>query len=376
VEGRQSRNATGPAVGACQNAHVTQTSGSDASFAVPVPRTPIQPGPRPSFSVIVAAWQAADTIGVAIRCVVEQTEPPLEIVVCDDGSTDDLAGALAPFGDAVRLLRVPHGGESPARNAAAAASHGDFVVILDADDRWEPKRLERLADLAELRPDLDLIATDAWFLVDGERRGTFHDFNEFNTTDQTIEILRRNFFFAHVAVRRARWEEFGGYSPDLTRGQDWDMWLRLLLGGCVAGCVLEPLADYSIHGASLSADRYKSLMARVEVLDRAEANHRLSETQRAALAAARHGYRRRALAIRAEQLLMTGASGRRRASLALMRAHGSGPRARVRSAAAAIAPGLAGARLRRQAAVRGAAAGDRVVAPSGSGRSAPNGHDE
>ncbi len=365
-----------PFAGACHNAQVTPSAGDDAAFAVPAPRTPIPPGPRPSFSVIVAAWQAAETIGVAIRSAVEQTEPPLQIVVCDDGSTDDLAGALASFGDAVQLLRIPHGGESPARNAAAAASHGDFVVILDADDSWHPRRLERIADLAELRPDLDLIATDAWFLVAGERRGTFHDVNEFNTTDQTLEILRRNFFFAHVAVRRSRWEEFGGYSPSLTRGQDWDMWLRLLLGGCVAGCVLEPMADYTIHDASLSADRFKSLMARVEVLDRAEAGHRLSETQRAALTKARDGYRRRALAIHAEQLLMSGGQGRRRASLALLRAPGGGRRARVLSAAAVVAPGLAGTRLRRQAAARGGAAGDRVVGSRTNRGSATNGNDE
>lgn len=340
---------------------MTPSAGNPAAFVVPVARTPVRPGPRPSFSVIVAAWQAAGTIGAAIRSAVEQTEPPLEIVVCDDGSTDDLVGALAPFGDAVRLLRVPHGGASPARNAAAAVSHGDFVVILDADDSWDPRRLERIADLAELRPDLDLIATDAWFVVDGERRGRFHDVNEFATTDQAVEILRRNFLFAHVAVRRSRWEEFGGYSPNLTRGEDWDMWLRLLLGGCVAGCVHEPLVDYTIHGASLSADRFKSLMARVEVLDRAEAGHRLNETQRAALTEARDEYRRRALAIHAEQLLVSGAQGRRRASLALLRAPGGGRRARVLSAAAAVAPGLAGARLRRQASRRGGLAGDRVV---------------
>jgi len=272
-----------------------------------------------------------------------------------------VTGALAPFGDRVRLLRLPHQGAASARNAAAALATGDFVVVLDADDTWHTRRLERLADLASARPDLDLLTTDAWFVVDGERRGHFYGYNAFATTDQATEILQRTFFFSHVAIRRTSWEKAGGLTPDLTRGEDWDLQLRLLLSGSSAGCVLEPLADYTIHSESLSAKRYESLMARVELLNRAQVTHALDEHQQAVLVAARDHYRRRALAARAEEALMTGAPGRRRAALAALAAGGIGRRRRAFLVAAVASPRWAGGWLRRYAKERGRAPSDRVV---------------
>ena len=98
----------------------------------PEPAAPVESAAVPTFSVIIAAYQVADLIGEAIESVLGQTTPPLEIVVCDDGSTDDLQRALAPYRDKLILLRQPNRGESAAKNAAAAASSGDYVVILDA----------------------------------------------------------------------------------------------------------------------------------------------------------------------------------------------------------------------------------------------------
>lgn len=333
----------------------------DPAFAVPSAAAPSEPARRPSFSVLVAVYQSADVVPAAIRSALAQTEPPLEILVADDGSTDDVSGALAPFGDAVRLLRLPHQGAASASNAAAALATGDFLVVLDADDTWDPRRLERLADLASSRPDLDLLTTDAWFVVDGERRGRFYDYNDFATTSQSTEILRRTFFFAHVAVRRTRWESVGGFATDLPRGYDWDLQLRLLLSGSSAGCVMEPLADYTIHSKSLSANRYQSLMARVALLDRALADQPLSDAQAAVLVAARDNYRRRALTSRADEALMSSARGRRRAALAVLVGRGVGRRRRALFAAAVVAPAWAGDRLRREAIERGRASSDRVV---------------
>jgi glycosyltransferase involved in cell wall biosynthesis len=70
----------------------------------------------PTISIVIAAFQAAKTIGATIRSVIEQSPSPIEIVVCDDGSSDDLAGALSEFGESVRLLRIEHGGEARAKN--------------------------------------------------------------------------------------------------------------------------------------------------------------------------------------------------------------------------------------------------------------------
>jgi GT2 family glycosyltransferase len=338
--------------------------GSGRAFAVPPPNAAVAVGPVPTFSVIVCAWQGAERIGTALRSALAQNRPPHEVVVVDDGSTDDLAAAVAPFGDAVKLIRIEHRGLAAARNVSVEQATGEFVAILDADDWWEPQRLERLGDLAAVRPDLDLLTTDAWFVRGGQSAGRFYDVNPFPTEDQATEILRGNFFFAHVAVRRALWHRFGGMNVDVAWAEDWDFWLRLLVGGCRAGCVLEPLAHYVIHPESVSADRWQSLAARVGVLDRAQSAGGLTERQLAVLGRSRARYARRAALARAERALLDGSPDRRRACLALLRVTGLPPRQRALAAAAALAPGLAGVRLRRDAELAGRARTDRAYTAS------------
>jgi glycosyltransferase involved in cell wall biosynthesis len=333
----------------------------DSALLAPARSAPPPPSCRPSFSVVVAAWQAESTVAEAIRSALAQTERPAEVIVCDDGSTDATADVLAGFGDRIRLLRQPNRGESAAKNAAVGAAAAEFVVILDADDRWDSRRLQRLGDLAAARPDLDLLTTDAWFLLDGVRRGRFYSAAGFPVRDQATEILRRNFFFSHVAVRRTTWLASGGFDQNIARAADWDFWLRLLFAGHRAGCVAEPLADYRIHAASLSADRARSLLARVEVLDRAAARQRLTPAQRDVLSRARTGYLHRARAARAERALLDRLPGRRRACLELLVAPGGSTRSRVLAAAAAAAPGLAGNRLRRDRERAGQARSDRTI---------------
>jgi hypothetical protein len=149
-------------------------------------------------------------------------------------------------------------------------------------------------------------------------------------------------------------------SADVPWAEDWDFWLRLLVGGCRAGCVLEPLAHYRIHPGSVSADRWQSLAARVVVLDRAESAGGLTDHQLQVLARSRARHARRAALARAERALLDGAPDRRRACLALLRATGLPPRQRALAAAAALAPGLAGARLRRDVELAGRPRMDRA----------------
>src|SRR5712692_3660025 len=137
-------------------------------FLAPDPPGTITRGKRPSFSVIIAAYQAAATIGEAVDSALGQTLTPLEVIVCDDGSTDDIERALAPYRDRIVLLRKENGGEASAKNAAARAASGVFVAILDADDAYLPERLEALGELAAARPDLDILSSDAYLELDGQ----------------------------------------------------------------------------------------------------------------------------------------------------------------------------------------------------------------
>jgi glycosyltransferase involved in cell wall biosynthesis len=268
-------------------------------FVAPPPQGPVEPGPPPSFSVLVRMYQAADTVGGAIASLLAQTRRPDEIVVCDDGSTDDVDGALAPFRAHIKVLRKENGGAASALNAAASAAAGEFVAILDADDVYEPERLEVLAELAAARPDLDLLVTDAYFVVDGQRVGRFYESNSFDVTDQRKAILRSCFIGGWPAVRRRRLLALGGFDEALAIGHDWECWIRLLLDGAKAGLVDEPLLEYRLRGDSLTASRVQSLEDRVRVLQKTASHPRLNTAERRVLTESLRTHARRAVRARA-----------------------------------------------------------------------------
>ena len=310
---------------------------------VPVPAAAVEPAAVPAFSVIIAAYQVADLIGEAIESALAQTVPPSEIVVCDDGSTDDLQRALAPYRDKLRLLRQPNRGESAAKNAAAAAATGDYVVILDADDAWLPERIEALGELAAARPDLDILTTDAWFELAGQKAGRFYGATTpFVVDEQRTAIFERDFIMPHPAVRRSRWLAVGGFAESVEYAADWDCWIRLILEGSLAGIVDEPLAYYRLREGSLSSRRAESLRARVTVLERTRRHPGLRPDERPHLARCLAMHRRRALLAEAEAALRAGGAEARRACLRVALGSGFSLEARLRSGMATVAPRTAG----------------------------------
>jgi glycosyltransferase involved in cell wall biosynthesis len=312
----------------------------------------------PSFSVIMAVHNGAPTIGEAIASALTQDPPPREVVICDDGSTDDLLGALAPFGGAVDLVRKPQGGEASAKNRAAAEAGGDFVVILDADDVFLPGRLAALGALAMERPDLDLLTTDAFMEAGGVRVARCYERQTFETEDQRAGILRRNFIFGLAAIRRTRFAEVNGFSEDVRYTADWDCWIRLILGGSRAGLVCAPLAAYRLHESSMNADRLAIYRGRRTTLGRAMAMSGLRDDERT-LIRERIAHEDRRIAL--EELsvaLGERRPGARRIAARVARRADISRTARVKAAAATLAPALAGAAIRRRTARYWRAAGD------------------
>jgi hypothetical protein len=337
------------------------------SFLAPPPERPVEPADSaPTFSVIVAAYQVADVVSDALESIRRQTVPPLEVIVCDDGSTDALADALAPYRDEIVFVRKGHGGEASAKNAAAARASGDFVVILDADDVYLPDRLEALTELASARPDLDLLTTDAYLVVDGRRvRRNYDRRRRFEIDDQRRAILQRNFIFGHAAVRRERLLAHGGFDESILWTTDWDLWLRLILDGSLAGAVAEPLALYRIRQSSLTARRRDLLIGKLTTLDKASRNDAVRSEERVMLArsVAAHRCQLELLDLR-EALISGDALPRTRALRVLV---GVGYSAKS-PAGMFLVPGLVARLLRRRAARSWIGAGGvRVSRRSGSG---------
>lgn len=310
-------------------------------FLTPEPEVAVTPGPVPTFSVIIACYNAAATVGEAIRSCLEQSVPPLEIIVIDDGSTDAIDAALEPFLDDIVLLRQENGGESVAKNAGVAVARGDFVVILDADDVAYPHRHEALGELAAARPDLAILTHDALLTRDGAvLRHYFGDFHPFPVEHQRREILRRCFVI-NPAVRRSAWIAIGGYDPAIRIGADWECWLRMILAGERVGCVDEPLSDYRQGGDQLTSNRLAEFRGRQQVFAKTLARTDLTAEERAALIDLRTTLDGRI----AREATRTGAPGARRASLRVAFARHQRWPVRTRALAAAVVPAVMARRL-------------------------------
>jgi GT2 family glycosyltransferase len=239
-------------------------------FIVPPAAMPVESLSQASFSIIIPCYQSAGTVGEAVVSALEQSSPPYEVIVCDDGSTDRPERALGPYLDRITLLRQENAGGAAALNRCVSAATGEFVAVLDADDRYEPGRLERLAALAELRPDLDILITDAWLEQSGARVGRYSDMNPFVVEDQRAGILDTCFPGGWPAVRRSALLAAGGFDESYKIAYDWECWARLIHRGARVGMVDEPLLTYQISGTSLSANKVASLTERLRLFAEAE----------------------------------------------------------------------------------------------------------
>ena len=306
-------------------------------------------GDVPSFSIVIAAYQVADVIAESIESALAQTVPPLEIVVCDDGSTDELETALAPYRGRIVLLRKENGGEASAKNAAARAASGEFVAILDADDVYFAERLEALGELSAARPDLDILTTDAFLELDGVRRRRVYEGDwTFEVGDQRRAILQRNFIFGLAAVRRKRLLDAGGFDETIRWTTDWDCWARLILGGARAGAVDEPLAIYRLRESSLSADRARLVDGRVRTLEKAASHPSLTPSERVVVASSIARERRELALLELRQALVQGAADARPRAVGVARGPAFPLRTRLKAALAVAAPRLSGRLLRRR----------------------------
>jgi glycosyltransferase involved in cell wall biosynthesis len=331
-------------------------------FLAPIPSRPITRGSVPTFSIIIAAYQAAGFIGTAVESALAQTLAPLEVIVCDDGSTDDLDDALALYRDRLVLVRQENRGEGAAKNAAARMASGDFIAMLDADDVYLPNRLEALGELASARPDLDILVTDAFIESEGRVvRRAYDESWTFEVDDQRCAILERCFILGHAAVRRERFFAVGGFDDAMRTVADWDLWIRIILGGSRAGLIPEPLARYRVREGSLSTDTGAMLEGRIHCLERALERDDLSADERitARSSLTERGYELRLF--EAREALLTGSPGVRRRLLTIALGRGFGLRTRLKAALSAIFPSRAGAAIaRRESAAWVGAAGVRV----------------
>jgi glycosyltransferase involved in cell wall biosynthesis len=236
---------------------------------------PHQPPPAdtrvaaPSVTVIMPAWNAADTIGASISCVLEQTLAPIDLIVVDDGSTDatipTVENWIARFPGRIQLLHQDHKGPYPARNLAFSAATGEFVAFLDADDTWSPDCVEKLVHAA-VKEDADA-AYCGWQNVGPAASDTTpYVPPAYEEADPVDSFLRSCPWPIHAAaVRRTALTAIGGFSERMFTSMDYDLWLRLLAHTRRLVRVPEVMAFYHWRGRQISSDRSRQVMNSIQV---------------------------------------------------------------------------------------------------------------
>lgn len=194
----------------------------------------------PTVSVVIPTYNRAHFLGAAVASVRAQTYPCLEIVVVDDGSTDDTARVVAALGEGIRYVRQTNAGPGVARNTGIQAARGDFVAFLDTDDRWLPEKTALQVAVLQRESGVALVGAD--MAIEDERgtvqvasnfelrglKGLFTELAGRAVPDAPRRLLAINFInTSTVLARRQVLLDTRGFDPRLRYGEDLELWLRI-----------------------------------------------------------------------------------------------------------------------------------------------------
>lgn len=253
----------------------------------------------PSLSLVIPAYNRGSLIAETLDSALSQTVPFSDIVVVDDGSTDNTAEVLARYAGRVRIIRVPNGGVQRARNLGVEAAQGDFVALCDSDDLLDPSYVATMGAWLAAHPECDSVYTNfvtfdaerthadkfagapAHFFDGAMRSGPFwHAIPDLYARTLDYQLL----FSSGNLMRRSLYMELGGYDPRFNGvgGEDYEFTLRLVGAANMALCAT-PLVRVRRHGSNDSTDNVRQVSGEVRILEHALAHHAHAIPYRAAI---------------------------------------------------------------------------------------------
>lgn len=213
---------------------------------------------QPLVSIIVPCFNAGDTLPETLESARGVDYSAVEIIVCDDGSTDPLTlRVLAKLGDDVRVVRQENAGLPAARNAAIAAARGAYVFPLDADDKIHPDYPRAAVEVFEADPQVGIVHARVLRFGDVEGEVGYDDFS-------IGKLLNHNMIHQLSWFRRADWEALGGYDEKLRDGrEDHEFWIRIVSTGRTVVKLDELYSIYRIRATSMNHTMTHDKLARI-----------------------------------------------------------------------------------------------------------------
>jgi glycosyltransferase involved in cell wall biosynthesis len=212
-------------------------------------------GGGPSISVVVPAYNAQEYVAETVRSILSQTHPADEVIVVDDGSTDETLQELARFGGEIRVIRQLNRSAAGAHNTGFGAARGDYVARCDADDLWEPTKLERQVQTLERHPQVDIAFSGAQSF--GLSDGPFGPHPGEGLLDRAFgqRLYRENFVCSSsTLIRRGLQRRLGPFVERLPC-EDYEYWLRAAKAGAVFFYDPTVLVRYRRREGSVTGDK-------------------------------------------------------------------------------------------------------------------------
>ena len=191
-------------------------------------------------SVIIPTFNRSAQVLEAVSSVLGQERVPAQVIVVDDGSTDDTADALGVFGSRIRLIRQPRKGVSGARNRGVLEAQHPWLAFLDSDDLWLPGKLSTQLDYLSMHPEIRICQTEEIWLRNGRRLNPkkYHRKPQGHCFHLLLE--RCLVSPSAVMIHRSLFDQVGGFDEHLVACEDYDLWLRIGLRHPI-GLVEKPL---------------------------------------------------------------------------------------------------------------------------------------
>jgi glycosyltransferase involved in cell wall biosynthesis len=221
-----------------------------------------------TVTAIIPAHNAVAYLKQAVDSALGQRGVEIEVIVIDDGSTDDTWSVMKGYGDAIRTVRTVKGGPYKARNHGVRLAAGRWLAFLDADDEWMPDKLAK--QLALVEDGTELIYTDRINVGEADHVDKLQSDGQRLWEGNVFEpLLCGNFItLSSVLISKTVFERLGGFCEDLVGAGDWELWLRYAAqGGRIRVC-REPLTQYRWRSDSISSHFEERCQDRLAVLRR------------------------------------------------------------------------------------------------------------
>jgi glycosyltransferase involved in cell wall biosynthesis len=226
---------------------------------------------EPLVSVVIPTYNRARYVEEALTSVLDQTYDRVEIVVVNDGSTDDTDAVLAQYRQRIQYIHQPNRGVAAARNRGLAAARGELVAFLDADDVWLPEKLARQVHCLAQDLTVGLVHTDAmyWQAETGSQL-LRHAETYYQGHCYARLFLGNRIVTSSVLLRRECLEKSGIFDEAIRRPtvEDYDLWLRVARVFAFA-YIPEPLVLYRVHPGNASQDHHTLMQYELYVLEKA-----------------------------------------------------------------------------------------------------------